>query len=246
MAILITGGTKGIGRAIAEHFSRPGQQVFLNYVGDSASAEQARQVVQARGAECHLIRQDVGTPEGCQALLAEVAKHTGRLDQLVHCAVRVVVADLLDMDPHAFADALNVNGSALLYLTQAALPLLQRGSSIIFLSSRGGRIVLKNYAAIGAGKALAECLMRYLATELAPRGIRINTVAPSIIDTAAVRAVFGSEAGSLVAQAAATNPSGRGVHPEDCCKLIEYLASPAAEMIQGQVVFVNGGANLAA
>lgn len=246
MNVLVTGGTRGIGLAIALHFAKPGGKVFLAYASDAAAAEQARRAVVARGAECHVIRQDVGTPEGCAALLAEVGRHADRLDLLVHCAVKVVAAPTLEMDPHAFMAALNVNGSALLFLVQAALPLMRRGSSVIFLSSRGGRIVVKNYAAIGAGKAVAECLMRYLAVELAPRGIRINTVAPGIVDTAAVRTLFGDETGKLLQHAAESNPSGRGIQDADYCNLIEFLASPGAEMIQGQVVFVNGGANLSA
>ena len=244
MNVLITGGTRGIGLAIALHFAKPGAKIFLAYASDSAAAASAMAAVTARGAQCHVIRQDVGSPEGCRALLEEVGRHAAHLDLLVHCAVKVVAAPTLEMDPRAFMEALNVNGSALLFLAQAGLPLLRRGSSVIFLSSRGGRIVVRNYAAIGAGKALAECLMRYLAVELAPRGIRINTVAPGIVDTAAVRTLFGDETGKLLQHAAESNPSGRGIQDADYCNLIEFLASPGAEMIQGQVVFVNGGANL--
>ena len=246
MAIFVTGGTKGIGLAIALKFSKPGVGVFLNYIGDDDAAAKAMAQVEATGATCHLIKCDVGTPEGAARALEQVALHTTRLDQVVHCAVKVLVSPLLTVDLDAFTRAINVNGTALLYVVQAALPLLGRGSTVFFLSSRGGRMVVKNYAAVGVGKAMAECLMRYLAVELAPRGIRINTVAPGMVDTDALHSVFGAETAQLLAQNAATNPSGRGVRHDDYCSLIEYLASPAAEMIQGQVVFVNGGHNLAA
>ena len=246
MAIFVTGGTKGIGLAIALKFSKPGGGVFLNYIGDDDAAAKAMAQVEATGATCHLIKCDVGTPEGAARALAQVALHTTRLDQVVHCAVKVLVSPLLTVDLDAFTRAINVNGTALLYVVQAALPLLGRGSTVFFLSSRGGRMVVKNYAAVGVGKAMAECLMRYLAVELAPHGIRINTVAPGMVDTDALHSVFGAETAQLLAQNAATNPSGRGVRHDDYCSLIEYLASPAAEMIQGQVVFVNGGHNLAA
>ena len=246
MAIFVTGGTKGIGLAIAMKFSKPGVGVFLNYVGDDVAAAKARVQVDATGATCHLIKCDVGTAEGAARALEQVARHTKQLDQVVHCAVKVLVSPLLTVDLDAFTRAINVNGTALLYVVQAALPLLDRGSTVFFLSSRGGRMVVKNYAAVGVGKAMAECLMRYLAMELAPRGIRINTVAPGMVDTDALHSVFGAETAQLLAQNAAANPSGRGVRHDDYCSLIEYLASPAAEMIQGQVVFVNGGHNLAA
>jgi NAD(P)-dependent dehydrogenase (short-subunit alcohol dehydrogenase family) len=123
---------------------------------------------------------------------------------------------------------------------------MKRGSSVFYLTSRGGRMVVQNYAAVGVGKALAESLMRYLAVELAPRGIRINAIAPSIVETDAVRALFGAGAGDLVRSSASHNPSGRGVEPRDYTSLMRWLASPEAEFVQGQVFFVNGGANLSA
>ena len=246
MSIFVSGGTKGIGLAIALRFAQPGTPVFLNYHSDDAAAQRAKAQVEAKGARCELIKCDIGTPQGAQAALDAVAQHTNRLDQLVHCAVRVIAQPMLEIDLQQFDRALSTNGTALLYLVRAALPLLQRGSTVFFLSSRGGRAVVKNYAAVGAGKALAECLMRYLAVELAPRGVRINTVAPGMVDTDALRAVFGDDTDQLLANNAAQNPSGRGVRDEDYCSLIEYLASPAAEMIQGQVIFVNGGHNLTA
>jgi enoyl-[acyl-carrier-protein] reductase (NADH) len=155
--------------------------------------------------------------------------------------VRVIAVPTLQVDPEDFTRAVNLNGTALLYLVQAALPILQRGSSVFFLSSRGGRTVIKNYAAVGVGKALAESLLRYLAVELAPRGIRINAIAPGAVDTDALRAVFGADTDKVLKTAAEQNPSGRSVQHDDYVGLVEFLASPAAEMIQGQVIFVNGG-----
>ena len=136
MSILITGGTKGIGRAIALAFAEPGADVFLNYAGDDAAAREARSLVEARGARCHVVKQDVGTPEGARAVLAEVAERVDRLDQLVHCAVRAIPKRALDCDARDFTAAVNLNGTALLYLVQAADPLLARGSTVFFLTSR--------------------------------------------------------------------------------------------------------------
>ena len=246
MAILVTGGTKGIGLAIARRFAKPGTDVFLNYLSDHEAAERAREAVAAAGARVHLLPGDVGTPEGARAVLERVAAVADRLDQLVHCAVRVIPGPLLAIDPADFTAAVNLNGTALLYLVQAARPLLRRGSTVFFLSSRGSRVALPNYAAVGVPKALAECLVRYLALELAPLGVRANCVAPGMVDTEALRRVYGERTDELLRQAAASNPSGRNVVDDDYCGLIEFLASPAAEMIQGQVVFVTGGSYLAA
>jgi len=246
MSILVTGGTKGIGLAIARRFAKPGTQVFLNYRSDVASADKAKAEIEALGAHCHLICADVSTPDGAKRTLAAVAAVTDRLDQLVHCAVKVIAEPLLTVDPVAFTEAVNLNGTALVYLAQAARPLFQRGSTVFFLSSRGSRTPLPNYAAVGAGKSLAESLIRYLALELAPLGVRANCVAPSAVDTEALRQVYGERTDEIMRQSAASNPSGRNVVDDDYCSLIEYLASPSAAMIQGQVVFVTGGSYLAA
>jgi enoyl-[acyl-carrier protein] reductase III len=103
-----------------------------------------------------------------------------------------------------------------------------------------------NYAAVGVAKALAESLVRYLAVELAPKGIRINAIAPAIVETDAVRTLFGPQASGLVRDSARHNPSGRGMVDEDYTNLMRWRSSPEAEFIQGQVIFVNGGANLSA
>ena len=133
--------------------------------------------------------------------------------------MHVIAKPALEADLDDFTRAVNLNGNALLYLVQAALPLLQRGS----------HIVIKNYAAVGAGKALAESLVRYLAVELAPRGVRINAVAPGAVDTDALRAVFGAETDKILQHSVDQNPSGRSVQHDDYTSLIEYLASPAAD-----------------
>ena len=246
MAILVAGGTKGIGLAIAKAFARDAGDIFLAYHSDEAAARRAEGEIAGLGARAHLIKADAGSPAGCLAIIDAVRQATERLDQVVHCAVDAYASSALAADPERFSRAVTVNGASLLFLVQAALPLLRRGGTIFYLTSRGGRIVVPNYAAVGVAKALAESLMRYLAVELAPRGIRINAVAPAIVETEAVKSLFGAEARSLVASAASHNPSGRGVTDADYTNLIRWLASPEAEFIQGQVIFVNGGANLGA
>jgi NAD(P)-dependent dehydrogenase (short-subunit alcohol dehydrogenase family) len=246
MTILIAGGTKGIGLAIAKAFAAQAGDVFLGFHSDEAAAASAAAAVAAAGGRPHLVKADAGTPQGCAALAQAVREAGLGIDQLVHCAVNPYASTALDADPQRFAGAVTTNGTSLLFLVQAALPLMPRGSTIFYLSSRGGRIVVPNYAAVGVAKALAESLIRYLAVELAPKGVRINAVAPGIVETDAVRALFGANAGDLVRSSASHNPSGRGVVDADYTNLMRWLASPEAEFVQGQVIFVNGGANLSA
>jgi enoyl-[acyl-carrier protein] reductase III len=241
MAVLITGGTKGIGFAIARRFATEGAEVFLAYREDAASAAAAVAEIERRGGRAVAIQADVGSPQGARRLIDDVAARTDRLDLMVHGAVKVLVGPLLDLDQDELAQAITVNGTSLVFLTKAALPLFKQGGSIIFLSSRGSRQNVASYAAIGAGKALAESLARYLVPELAPRGIRINCIAPGTLDTEAVRNLFGENTDAFLASEAAGNPSGRNVTHDDYIGLVAFLASPAASMIQGQVIFVNGG-----
>ena len=151
---------------------------------------------------------------------------------------------LLEADLNRFTQAIHVNGLALLYLVRAALPRLSRGSSVVLISSAGARTPQANYAALGVGKALAESLVRYLVAELAPRGVRINAVAPGLVDTTSVATMLGSQeaAARLFERAARANPSGRMTQDRDYAAVVEFLLSPAAEFVQGQVVHVNGGA----
>jgi NAD(P)-dependent dehydrogenase (short-subunit alcohol dehydrogenase family) len=241
MAVLITGGTKGIGLAIARRFAKPGVDIIMAYKQDDSSADAASSEIGNLGARPHAIKADVSTPAGARSLLTKVGSIVDRLDLVVHGAVKVLVGPILEADPDAFADAITLNGTSLVFLVQAARPLLKPGSSIVFLSSRGSRQIVRDYGAVGAGKALAEALARYLAPELAPRGVRINCIAPGTLDTEAVRELFGADTDAFLASEAAGNPSGRNITHDDYTGLVAFLASPEASMIQGQVIFVNGG-----
>lgn len=241
MRALITGGTKGIGRALALRLAQDGSTVLLDYASDDASAEATAREVRERGGTAVLLKADVGTPDGCRRLLDEVGQHTDGLDLLVHAAVSSVTGPTLELDPAQFLRAVELNGSALLYLVQAALPLLGRGSSVVFLSSKGSVAAVPDYAALGAPKAMAEALVRYLAVELAPRGVRVNTVSAGPLDTEAFRRMFPDNADDRLAAAAAANPSGRGLELDDVVGLIMFLASDAAAMVQGQRLHVDGG-----
>jgi NAD(P)-dependent dehydrogenase (short-subunit alcohol dehydrogenase family) len=240
VSILITGGSKGIGRGIALRFAEPGNLVFLNYAHDDDAAKEAADLVAEKGAEPILLKRDIGDADACAALLADVAEHTDRLDQLVHGAVAPITNPILDLSPADFDRAVNLNGSALLWLTQSARPLLGQGSTIFFLSSRGSKVAVPNYAAIGAPKAMAEAIIRYLAVELAPHGIRAHIVSASGVLTDAIRAVI-PDAEERFAKLAATNPSGRNLEIEDIANAVAWLASEEASMVTGRELFVDGG-----
>lgn len=247
MTVLVTGGTKGIGLAIARRLARAGETLFLAYHSDDEAADRAEAGIAALGAEVHLIREDVGSIEGTTAIMEEISRTAGKLDHIVHSAAMIYPTTLLEADLPKFSQAIQTNGLSLLYLVRAALPLLERGSSIVFITSLGAHVASNpQYAALGTGKALAESIILYLVPDLAPLGIRINAVAPGLVHTTAVAKMAGSEEAALanVERAAARNPSGRASEDADYASLVEYLLSPDAEFIQGQVIGATGGVGL--
>lgn len=241
MSILITGGSKGIGRGIAEEFSAPGVDVLINYAHDDDAARRAGEAVAARGGTPVLLKQDISTSDGVAALMAEVSQRTDHLDQLVHAAVYPYATGLLAADPAELERAVMLNGLGLVTLTRAALPLFRKGSTVFFLSSRGSKVAVPNYGPIGGPKAMAEAFVRYLAIELAPLGVRAHVVSASLVLTDAVRALF-PNADERAAAAAAANPMQRNVTEQDVAKVVRFLASSDAEMLTGREIFVDGGA----
>lgn len=248
MKILVTGGTKGIGLAIAKRLAGADDALFLVYNSDEAAALEAKAEAEAGGAEVHLICADVGSVEGVTDIMAQIKKSAGTLDHIVHSAAMIYPTTMLGADLGQFSKAVETNGLSLLYLVQKALPLLGRGSSVVFISSSGARMVTpkSRYGALGTAKALAETLILYLVPELAPLGIRINAVAPGLVHTPSVAQMVGSEeaAATLVEQAARSNPTGRASRDSDYTAIVEFLLGPEAEFIQGQVIAASGGAVL--
>ena len=244
MAICVTGGSSGLGRAIAERFAPGGAEVFINYHADDAAAEEAAAAVEAAGGVPHLVKADVGTDAGCAAVIDAVKAKVDRLDQLVHGAARAQTGSLLEISSDDLRESIAVNGIALVDLVRAAMPIMGEGSTVFYLTSRGARFVIPNYGSLGAAKALGEHIVRYLARECAPHGVRVMSVSPGSVDTAAYRSMFPDTYEERLAASAAANPMGRGVTVEDCAALVEMLAGPELTMVQGQTITVDGGASL--
>jgi NAD(P)-dependent dehydrogenase (short-subunit alcohol dehydrogenase family) len=244
MSVVVAGGTKGIGLELAHALTEPGENVVIGYGSDETAAESARVRLEAAERIVTVVREDVGTPRGVGVLISAAAALAEPIRVLVHSTVRVVTGPLMDLSEEDLAHTLAVNATSLLWLTRAARPHLERGSSVLYLTSRGVRTYVPGYGTVGPAKSYADGLIRYLAVELAPHGIRVNGLAPSTQDTDALRDVFGDRTDEVIAAAKAKNPSGRLVEPDDYCATARFLASREAAMITGQTLFVYGGADL--
>jgi NAD(P)-dependent dehydrogenase (short-subunit alcohol dehydrogenase family) len=239
-SILIAGGTKGIGFTVARRFAAPGRKLFLNYAASDDAARQAAEAVQSRGAEVHLIKQDVATIEGSAKVIDAVAAKTDRLDLLVHCSAVPNPAPLHQQDAEVATYTIAVAGLSLLYLVQPALRLMREGSNVIFLSGKSVDVTLTHFGALATAKAAGECMVRYLAIELAPRGINVNTLRTGPLDTdLSIKARAGMR--NPEHKKPAVTPNGRRLELEEVADVVEFLASPAASMIRGQIVSIDGG-----
>ena len=236
MTVLVTGGSRGIGRAIALRFARDGAtRIAIGYLRNDAAAEETAEELRGLGAEPVLVRGNVTS----QRVLDEVAA-LGPLDVLVHNAATGVIRPALETEDKHWDWTVNANARALLQLARVAAPAMPDGASIVAISSLGAQRVLENYVLVGTSKAALESLVRYLGVELAPR-IRVNAVSGGVVDTGALEHFPNREE---MLRAGAANPVGRLVTPEDLAGVVAFLCSPDADMIRGQTLVVDGGFSL--
>jgi enoyl-[acyl-carrier protein] reductase III len=239
-AVFVTGGSRGIGKAIALRFAELGAaRVGIGYLRNDSAAEAAAEEVRTLGSEPMLVRGNVAS----ERVAAEVAA-LGPLNALVHNAATGVIRPGLEVDKRHWDWTLDANAHALLALAQAAAPEMPPGSSIVGISSLGSQRVLENYILVGTSKAALESVVRYLAVELAPRGIRANAVSAGVVDTAALEHFPNRD--EMLAMARERTPAGRMVEPRDVADAVTWLCSPGAEMVRGQTLVVDGGFSLLA
>ena len=239
-SVFVTGGSRGIGRVIARRFAGLGAaRVAIGYLRNDAAAEEAAEEVRSLGAEPLLVRGNVSSSR-----VAEEVVGLGPFDAIVHNAATGVIRPALEVEERHWDWTLSANARALLTLARAAAPSMPAGSSIVGISSLGATRVLENYVLVGTSKAALESLVRYLAVELAPRGIRVNAVSAGVVETEALQHFPNRE--EMLRAGRERTPAGRLVEPEDVADAVVFLCSPQAAMVCGHTLVVDGGFSLLA
>ncbi|HEX4131138.1 MAG TPA: SDR family oxidoreductase [Pirellulales bacterium] len=240
---LVTGGSRGIGRACALRLAQAGADVVVNYVTSQSAAAEVAAEVQKLGRRAATVKADVSEHDDIGAMTEFVRERFGRLDILVSNAASGGFRPLLETNARHFEAAMNTNVRALLYLVQAAAGMLTRTegrAKVIALSSHGSHMALPAYGTIGMSKSALESLVRHLALELGNRGVNFNVVLAGLVATDSTRNLPNSEA--MFAGARQKSMVGdRQLSPKDVADAVLFLASPLADLVQGQTLIVDGG-----
>jgi len=242
--ILITGGTRGIGKAISIRFARAGATVIANYLRNEEAAEQLKAIATKEGLAIGLCRADLTNESGLEQLGRSVRERCPYLSGLVHCAATGVHRPMEELTERHFDWTFNLNVRAFFKLSKLLMGHFSKGASIVAVSSWGAMRVLPGYSLVGSSKAALEALARHLAAELAPRGIRVNVLTAGAVLTDAWKAIPNSEA--RLAETIRRTPAGRLVTAEEIAYAAQFLCSNAATGIIGHTLVLDGGAGIMA
>ena len=239
---LVTGASRGIGRAIALELASRGAGIAFNYLRSHGPARETEQAVVALGVECLRRRASLADADAIETLFEAIEARFGRLDILVNNAASGVMRPAAALEKKHWAWTLDTNARGPWLCSVAAARLMRDGGRIVNITSPGATRVLSDYFAVGVSKAALEALTRYLAIELAPQNIAVNAVSAGYVLTDALSAFQDKEA--VVRKASRPTPAGRIVQPEDVARVVAFLCEDASEMIRGQVILVDGGQTL--
>lgn len=243
---LVTGASRGIGRAIALAFARNGTDVAINFLRHRAPAEQVARDIEAFGVKALLLRGNVADEEHVSRMFDEIRETWGRLDILISNAASGVLKPVEELSLHHLGWTMNINAGALLPLVQGLLnlPSTDGEKTVVAVSSLGAIRAIPNYTLVGASKAALESMVRHLAAELAPKGVRVNAVSAGTVDTDALKHFPNRE--QLLEESRRRTPAGRLITPQDVANAVVFLCTDFASMIRGQTLVVDGGYSIIA
>lgn len=239
---LVTGSSRGIGKATAIRLAKEGYDIVINYARSKKAAEETAAEIRALGRKVLLVKANVGDVEKIKFMFAEIKKEFGKLDVFVNNAASGVLRPIMELEESHWNWTMNINSKALLFCAQEAAKLMDNGGKIVSISSLGAIRYLENYTTVGVSKAAVEALTRYLAVELSPKNIIVNAVSGGAIDTDALKHF--PNRNELLGDSSKRTPAGRLVEVEDMVNTVMFLISDQASMIRGQTIIVDGGISL--
>ncbi|MET8981907.1 SDR family oxidoreductase [Streptomyces sp. NPDC004539] len=236
---LVTGGGKGVGAAISRELARHGAHVIVNHFHSPERAEETVAAIRSAGGSAEALRASVAKPDEVAALFQAVREAHGGLDVLVNNAARGVFARYDELTDREWQRAVDTNVHGARWCSLSAVPLMTRGGSIVNVSSIGAGLAMDNYLLVGVCKAALEAMTRYLAADLGPSGIRVNTASAGLLDNSTAGLFPGAEDLRRVCAQAA--PLGRVGTEEELARLVAFLASPQSGWVSGQSFLADGG-----
>lgn len=241
---LITGSSRGIGKAAALRLAKEGYDIVINYARSRKGAQETAEEIEALGRKVLIVKANVGDVSKIKDMFAQIEDAFGRLDVFVNNAASGVQRPVMELEENHWDWTLNINSKALLFCAQEAAKLMEKndGGKIVSISSLGSIRYLKNYTVVGVSKAALESLTRYLAVELAAKGISVNAVSGGAVDTEALMHFPNRE--ELLKEAKEKTPAGRMVEIDDMVNCVMFLLSDQSSMIRGQTIIVDGGISL--
>ncbi len=240
---LITGGSRGIGRAVALKLAQQGADIAFNFFRSRQKAEETQKEILATGRKCEIFRANINDPESIKKLFGDVKEKLGRLDIMIANAAMAMFGNLPDLPLKGWEVTMDANAKAYFVCAQEAYKLMTGGGKIVALTSYGSQKFIPGYAALGSAKAAVETLTKYLAVEFADRGINVNCVSGGAVDTDSLK-VVSQAAPQLIEEYIRKTPGKRLGKPEDLANVVVFLCTPEAEWIRGQTIVVDGGYSL--
>lgn len=240
--ILVTGGTRGIGRAITLQLARAGAKVLANYARDEASARAVVETAASEGLSVVTVKADLTSEKGMERVMEAVKGELPLLSGFVHAAATGVHRPLEELTLRHFDWTFALNIRAFFDLIRRLTPLFQNGSTVVAVSSEGAVRAVHHYTLVGSSKGALESMVRHCARELAPRGIRVNALSPGSVMTDAWKVLPGGE--ERLAATAERTPSGRLTTLDEVASAAQFLCSAASGGVVGHTLVVDGGARI--
>mgnify|MGYP001185261045 FL=1 len=240
--VVITGGTRGIGKAISAELGIRGANLILNYLRNHKEAKKTQKELNENNINCSIYRCNIGDIESVDKFIDKIVTEHNKIDILINNAASGVMRKSTDLDVKHWDWTMDINARGTWYISKKLSNHMVNGGNIINISSPGSSMVLPDYFPIGVSKAALEAITRYLSIELAEKNISVNSVSAGYVLTDALNHFPDKD--SVVQIAERATPAGRPISPQDVANVVAMLCSTDAEMIRGQNILVDGGSTI--